>query len=223
LHEPLLAVYHANASNRPYSPGAAEAGQRALRNCALAYLTADGGMTDLAMAHYRNASNMTDSIAALSMLAHMDAPERKLALDDFYGRWHEDALVLDKWFTAQALTLLPDALTQVKTLLKHPEFSFENPNRVRSLIGAFCHSNQRHFNAADGSGYRFFADQVLKLDKINAQVASRLLTAIDQWRRYDAATQIHAREALMRIISTPGLSPNVYEIALKTLGPDSTK
>ncbi|MGK2870889.1 MAG: aminopeptidase N [Alphaproteobacteria bacterium] len=223
LHEPLLAVYHANASNRPYSPGAAEAGQRALRNCALAYLTADGGMTDLAMAHYRNASNMTDSIAALSMLAHMDGPERKLALDDFYGRWHEDALVLDKWFTAQALTLLPDALTQVKTLLKHPEFSFENPNRVRSLIGAFCHSNQRHFNAADGSGYRFFADQVLKLDKINAQVASRLLTAIDQWRRYDAATQIHAREALMRIISTPGLSPNVYEIALKTLGPDSTK
>ena len=218
LHEPLLMAYQSNASNRPYSPDANEAGQRALRNCALAYLTAGGAMTDLAMAHYRNASNMTDSIAALSILAQVDAPERRLALDDFYDRWREDALVLDKWFTVQALSPLPDTLTQVSALLQHRDFSFENPNRVRSLIGAFCHSNQRHFNAADGSGYRFFADQVLTLDKINAQVAARLLTAMDQWRRFDAPTQAHARTALTRIVNTPGLSPNVYEIGAKTLG-----
>ena len=218
LHEPLLAIYHANDSNRPYSPDAAEAGRRALRNCALAYLTAGGAMTDLAMAHYRSARNMTDSIAALSILAHADAPERMQALEDFYTRWRDDPLVLDKWFTAQALSHLPDTLAQVTALLQHPEFSFENPNRVRSLIGAFCHSNQRHFNAADGSGYRFFADQVLTLDKINAQVASRLLTAMDQWRRFDATSQVHARAALTRIVNTPGLSPNVYEIGAKTLG-----
>ena len=218
LHEPLLAIYHANDSNRPYSPDAAEAGRRALRNCALAYLTAGGAMTDLAMAHYRSARNMTDSIAALSILAHADAPERMQALEDFYTRWRDDPLVLDKWFTAQALSHLPDTLAQVTALLQHPEFSFENPNRVRSLIGAFCHSNQRHFNAAGGSGYRFFADQVLTLDKINAQVASRLLTAMDQWRRFDATSQVHARAALTRIVNTPGLSPNVYEIGAKTLG-----
>ena len=218
LREPLLAIYHANDSNRPYSPDAAEAGRRALRNCALAYLTAGGAMTDLAMAHYRSARNMTDSIAALSILAHADAPERMQALEDFYTRWRDDPLVLDKWFTAQAVSHLPDTLAQVTALLQHPEFSFENPNRVRSLIGAFCHSNQRHFNAADGSGYRFFADQVLTLDKINAQVASRLLTAMDQWRRFDATSQVHARAALTRIVNTPGLSPNVYEIGAKTLG-----
>ena len=123
--------------------------------------------------------------------------------------------------SAQALSHLPDTLAQVTALLQHPEFSFENPNRVRSLIGAFCHSNQRHFNAADGSGYRFFADQVLTLDKINAQVASRLLTAMDQWRRFDATSQVHARAALTRIVNTPGLSPNVYEIGVKTLGAEA--
>ncbi len=218
LHEPLLAIYRANDSNHPYTPDATEAGRRSLRNCALAYLTAGGAMTDLAMTHYRNAGNMTDSIAALSILAHADAPERMQALDDFYGRWRDDALVLDKWFTAQALSHLPDTLSHVTALLQHPAFSYENPNRVRALIGAFCHSNQRHFNAADGSGYRFFADQVLKLDKINAQVASRLLTAMDQWRRFDTNSQAHARTALTRIVNTPGLSPNVYEIGSKTLG-----
>ena len=218
LREPLLTAYQANASNRLYSPDAAEAGQRALRNCALAYLTADGAMTDMAMAHYRNANNMTDSIAALSILAQVDAPERQLALDDFYGRWRTDALVLDKWFTVQAVSPLPDTLTKVAALLQHRDFSFENPNRVRSLIGAFCHGNQRHFNAADGSGYRFFADQVLTLDKINAQIAARLLTAMDQWRRFDAPTRTHASAALNRIVKTPGLSPNVYEIGVKTLG-----
>ncbi|HEX4888980.1 MAG TPA: aminopeptidase N [Alphaproteobacteria bacterium] len=219
LRGPLLEIYQSNDANTPYSPDAAEAGRRSLRNCALAYL-ALGGMTDLAMAHYRNAGNMTDSMAALSVLAHLDIPERTRALDDFYGRWRGDALVLDKWFTAQALSFLPDTLTQVQALLAHPDFSFENPNRVRALIGAFCHSNQLRFNAADGSGYRFFADQVLALDKINAQVASRLLTAMDQWRRFDAPAQAHAREALTRIVSSPGLSPNVYEIAIKTLGSD---
>jgi aminopeptidase N len=223
LREPLLEIYRANDSNRPYTPDAAEAGRRSLRNCALAYLTAGGAMTDLAMTHYRNAGNMTDSIAALSILAQVNAPERALALEDFYNRWRDDALVLDKWFTAQAVSQLPDTLTQVTNLLQHPEFNFENPNRVRSLIGAFCHSNQRHFNAADGSGYRFFADQVLKLDKINAQVASRLLTAMDQWRRFDAATQTHARAALSRIVNAPGLSPNVYEICVKTLGAEQAE
>ncbi len=220
MHEQLLAVYHANASNRPYTPDAAEAGRRALRNCALGYLTAGGQMTGLAMAHYGNADNMTDSIAALSMLSHVAAPERQNALADFFDRWRDDSLVLDKWFTVQALSHLPDTLAHVAGLLKHPAFTLENPNRVRALIGAFCHSNQRHFHAADGSGYRFFTDQVLRLDKLNAQVAARLLTAIDQWRRFDEGRQAHARAALERIISTPGLSRNVYEIAVKTLGTD---
>ena len=217
LQEALHDIYRANESNLPYSPDAAEAGRRSLRNCALAYLTM-AGPAGLAVTHYLNASNMTDSMAALSVLSHLDIPDRQQALDEFYGRWRKDALVLDKWFTAQALSTLPGTLANVQKLLQHPEFSLENPNRVRALIGAFCHSNQLRFNAADGSGYRFFADQVLALDKINAQVASRLLTAMDQWRRFEPATRFHTKAALTRIVSAPGLSPNVYEIAIKTLG-----
>lgn len=220
LHDALLRAYQENASNCAYSPDAAEAGRRALRNCALGYLTAGGQRADLAWEHYRNSNNMTDSIAALSILSHSDTPQRQDALSDFYDRWQDDALVLDKWFTVQALSYLPGALTQVKALLQHPRFGYDNPNRVRALIGAFCHNNQLGFNASDGSGYRFFADQVLILDKINAQVAARLLTAMDQWRRFDAGRQAHARAALQQILATPALSHNVYEIAGKMRGTD---
>ena len=166
---------------------------------------------------------MTDAMAALSILSHMETPERAFALDDFHKKWRDDALVLDKWFSVQALSHLPDTLARVNALLSHEKFSLANPNRVRALIGAFCHSNQPYFHAADGSGYRFFTDQVLALDPINPQVAARLLTAMDQWRRFDAARQGHARAALHEIISSPGISRNVYEIAVKTLGADSTE
>lgn len=223
LKDELLGLYHANRANHPYSPDSKEAGRRALRNAALSYLALNGDMTQDVLQHYRTADNMTDAMAALSILTHMETPERAFALDDFHKKWRDDALVLDKWFSVQALSHMPDTLARVNALLSHEKFSLANPNRVRALIGAFCHSNQPYFHAADGSGYRFFTDQVLALDPINPQVAARLLTAMDQWRRFDAARQGHARAALHEIISSPGISRNVFEIAVKTLGADSTE
>ena len=220
LKDGLLEVYHANHANLPYSPDAGEAGRRALRNGALSYLALNGGMTQDVLRHYQTADNMTDAMAALSILTQMDVPERTIALADFHDKWRDDALVLDKWFSVQALSHLPDTLASVSSLLTHEKFSLSNPNRVRALIGAFCHNNQLHFHAADGSGYRFFTRQVLALDPINPQVAARLLTAMDQWRRFDTTRRDSARAALNEIISAPGLSRNVYEIAAKTLGTD---
>ncbi|HBC53157.1 MAG TPA: aminopeptidase N, partial [Alphaproteobacteria bacterium] len=157
------------------------------------------------------------AMAALGLLANLDIPERDTALADFHARWRDDPLVLDKWYMVQAQSRLPDTLDRVAKLRAAPEFEIDNPNRVRALIGAFCHGNPLHFHAPDGSGYRFFADQVLALNGINAQIAARLLTAIDQWRRYMPACQTHARAALERIVAAQGLTRDVYEIASKTL------
>ena len=110
--------------------------------------------------------------------------ERDL-LADFYQRWKGDQLVLDKWFTVQAVSKRQDTLEQVEQLTRHPDFSITNPNRVRSLVGAFCSANPVRFHRADGAGYRFLTDRVLELDRLNPQVASRMLRLMTRWRRYD--------------------------------------
>lgn len=219
LQTELEVLYHDNIVTEPYSPDPQQAGRRALRNSALGLLaTLETPATNaLVDAHYRNADNMTDAIAALALLANLAIPERDTALADFYARWRDDPLVLDKWYIVQAQSQLPDTLERVQKLRVAPEFEIDNPNRVRALIGAFCHGNPLHFHAPDGSGYRFFADQVLALNGINAQIAARLLTAIDQWRRYMPECQVHARAALERIVAAEGLTRDVYEIASKTL------
>ena len=220
LKDAFLAAYHGNASNRPYEPTPAEAGRRRLRNIALSYLgaTGDPAMVDLCVEQTRTADNMTDHMGALAVLNDLEGAARGEAMDAFYEKWKDDTLVVDKWFSLQAISTLPGTLKAVSDLLSHPAFSMRTPNKVRALIGAFCMANPLRFHAADGSGYDFLAERVRELDPLNPQVAARLVGAFGQWRRYDDYRQTRMKAALEQIVSTEGLSSDVYEIASKTLG-----
>jgi aminopeptidase N len=211
------AAYAAMRANRfEYSPSAK--GARRLRNAALGYLLASDAADApaLALRQYQEADNMTDRQGALAALASSQAPERRGALDDFYTRYRADALVLDKWFTVQALSARQDTLDEVEALARHPDFTLANPNRLRALVSAFA-SNQRAFHDPSGRGYRFLADTVLAADKLNPQTAARLVPPLGRWRRFDAARQALMRDELSRIVSTPGLSKDVLEQASKSL------
>jgi len=152
-------LFESLRTDGPFMPDAASAGRRALANAALD-LTAAGGEPEAVVwvaARYHSADNMTDRQAALRILADLDAPERGRAFDAFHRAWRHDPLMLDKWFTLQALSSLPDTLARVKALAEHEDFTLANPNRVRALAAAFAMRNPRAFHAADGGGYRFLA------------------------------------------------------------------
>ncbi len=211
-------AYHQNASNAAFTPDAESAGQRALRATALAYLVAsgEGEFADLAAEQYRTADNMTDRMAALSVLNHLDHPGRAEALADFEARFGKDTVVMDKWFGLQAMSSRGDTLARVKDLMSHPLFTMRNPNKVRSLIGAFAMANPRHFHAADGSGYAFYTDRLIELDDINPQVAARLCAPLGKWAKYDEARADLMKAALDRILAKPDISRDLYEIASKS-------
>jgi aminopeptidase N len=212
------AAYAATAANRyEYSPAAK--GARRLRTVALNYLIAAGAedAPDLALRQFDEADNMTDREGALAALVNSDAPEREGALAAFYERWREDPLVLDKWFTLQALSAREDAVEAVPKLVRHPDFTLANPNRVRSVAGAFG-ANQRAFHHRSGRGYAFLADIVLAVDRINPQVAARLMPPLGRWRRFDEARGTLMRAQLERILAAKGLSKEVFEQASKSLG-----
>jgi aminopeptidase N len=211
-------AYAANRANRyEYSPAAK--GARRLRSVALGYLMASGAddAPRLADEQFTAADNMTDRLGALSALANSEAPERQGALARFYDLYRDDALVLDKWFTVQALSTRDDALDSVEALAKHADFSLANPNRMRSLVGAFG-SNQRAFHDASGRGYRFLADMILAVDRLNPQTAAKLVPPLGRWRRFGPARQALMKAELQRIVATPGLSKDVMEQASKSLG-----
>ncbi len=219
LRPVLLDTYLTSRDPGPFSITPQAMGRRSLKNLCLGYLMAEDTLESrtLCSAQLEEAGNMTDAIAALSLLADCDCPERRPALDTFYGKWRDDPLVLDKWFTIQATSQLPGTLTEVQELLDHPAFSIRNPNRVRSVVGAFSHGNPVRFHAGDGAGYAFLADQVLHLDPLNPQVAARLLGALSRWRRYDSRRQNLMRDQLKRVAETAHLSKDVYEVASKSL------
>jgi aminopeptidase N len=226
LDADLLAVYERNggASPEAHDLSPAAMGRRALKNLCLGYLMAGQSETarGLTLAQYRGGGNMTDAIAALRLLVDDgDAPGRDVvardALDSFYDRWSGDALVLDKWFSIQAMSRHPETLQRVSALLGHPAYDSGNPNRVRSLVAVFCTANPVRFHGGDGAGYRFLGDRVLELDPHNPQIASRLLQALARWRRYDPARQGLMRGELERILAAPGLSPDAFEVASKCL------
>jgi aminopeptidase N len=219
LRAELRSAYEAHAGSGPYSPDAAAAGGRALRNTCLGYLTEldDAEARGLAMRQFELADNMTDSVAALTALAQLDCPERRSALAQFYERWKQEALVMDKWLSVQATSRLPGALAEVRALMNHPAFDLRNPNKVRALISSFCHGNPVRFHAADGSGYEFCADNVVALDALNPQVAARLARAFDRWKKFDAGRQAHARAALERIRALPTLSKDTLEVVTRAL------
>ncbi len=206
-------------SEQPYSPDDGRSGARRLANLCLAYLTSNGGQVEIALCHeqYRRADNMTDSIGALSPLVSCDCPERRIALDDFYRRWQGERLVVDKWFSLQARSTLAGTLIELQTLLEHPAFELTNPNRLRSLVGVFSQGNQVRFHEPDGSGYRFLADQLLRLIPVNPQVSARLLAPLTTWRRFEEGLSILMQQQLQRILAVPNLPRDVYEVVTKSL------
>jgi aminopeptidase N len=219
LNAALTATYEGLAHTGPYSPDAVSAGRRLLKNVCLDLLAAtqEGHAIRLAATQYQAADNMTDRMAALGTLSLHDGPERKAAFDDFYQRYSDDPLIIDKWFSLQAMTPDPATLDRVRALTKHAAFSMANPNRVRSLIGAFAQSNPTQFNRPDGAGYEFMADRILELDPNNPQVASRMTTAFKSWRILEGGRRARAKAALQRIAGTPNLSRDVHDIAQRAL------
>ena len=215
----LFDHYRRLSESRPYSPDAASAGRRALRNICLDLLVATRrpDAVSLAARQYQAADNMTDRMAALSTLSLCDVPERAATLDDFYARYADDPLIVDKWFTLQATIPEPATLDRVKALTGHRAFSFANPNRVRALIHAFALANQREFNRADGAGYDFVADTVLALDRKNPQLAAKLLAAMKSWRVLEPGRRAMAEKALQQVAAAPSRSPDVADIVQRAL------
>ncbi|MCB1777897.1 MAG: DUF3458 domain-containing protein, partial [Candidatus Competibacteraceae bacterium] len=222
LRAPLLSAYEALCACGvgDYRIDAAAIGQRALKNVCLDYLMQldEPELRTRCLEQFHTASNMTDQLGALTPLVNSAGPEQHEALTAFYHRWRNEPLVVDKWLTLQATSRQPGALDRVRQLMTHEAFNLRNPNKVRALIGAFCQANPIHFHAADGSGYTFLADQVLALNTFNPQIAARLMGALTRWRHYDPVCQGGMRHALERVLAMPELSPDVYEIAAKSLG-----
>jgi aminopeptidase N len=219
LAGPLFDHYRRLSERGPYRPDAASAGRRMLRNTCLDLLAATRRpeTISLAIRQYQAADNMTDRMAALSALSLCDVPERAAALDDFYARYADDPLIVDKWLTLQATIPEPATLDRVKALTSHRAFSFANPNRVRALIHAFALANQKEFNRADGAGYQFIVDTVLALDPKNPQLAARLVSALKNWRMLEPVRRERAEVALRRVATAPSLSPDVDDIVRRAL------
>jgi aminopeptidase N len=201
-----------------YDKSPASIARRSLKNTCLSYLLETSSGEALAEAQLAASDNMTDTLAALNGLVRAGAPSAAAALSAFETRWKDDALVMDKWFAIQASRPGEKTIEVVRTLMEHPAFSITNPNKVRSLIGTFSMANPTGFHAADGSAYRFHADRVIELDSLNPQVASRMVSAFNQWKRYDQDRQALMKIELERIAAMDGLSPGVYEIISKALG-----
>ncbi|CAI0704454.1 aminopeptidase N [Serratia entomophila] len=214
-----LAVYHANKTEG-YRVEHGDIAKRALRNVCLGYLAfgEDVALADkLVSEQYRQADNMTDSLAALSAAVAAQLPCRDALLAAFDERWHQDGLVMDKWFVLQGASPAADVLAKVRELLKHRSFSLGNPNRTRSLIGGFASGNPAAFHAADGSGYQFLAEILSDLNQRNPQIAARLIEPLIRLKRYDAGRQALMRKALEQLKGLENLSGDLYEKISKAL------
>lgn len=223
LKNSFAKIYKAlNLPNTPYSPDAKSAGQRALKNFCLQMivLTGDEQMEHLAFTQFKNANNMTDRSAALSILVNQESKYAKPALEEFYLRYQHDDLVIDKWFAIQSTRqpgLNTKVIDDVLKLKQHPAFHINNPNRARSLIHAFCMNNPANFHAKDGSGYDLWINSVIELNKINPQVAARLARALDRWRKFSKANKELMHLALQKVAQEKDLSPDVQEVISKAL------
>ena len=213
-------LYEGNAAQGPYQPDALGMARRGLNNLALSYLTHSGArdVDQLLQAHLDAADNLTDRLAALRQIADRPAyPNRVEVLDGFYQRWQQESLVVNQWFGIQASALCTD-VAAVRKLEDHPGFDPNNPNKLRSLYGAFARQNSRNFHAADGAGYEFLTDVIAGLEAKNPQMAARLLTPLTQWRKFDVARQQLMKAGLERLEAKAGLSKDVFEVVSKSLG-----
>ncbi|MDA8134487.1 MAG: aminopeptidase N [Desulfobacteraceae bacterium] len=198
----------------PFSISHGAMADRSLKNLSLSYLGSlkEQETTRLVRDHFASAKNMTDEIAAFKILADIDPDTKANAVEQFYAKWQHDKLVLDKWFMVQAGSSLPDTLDRVKALVDHPDFSMKNPNKVRALVHLFAMQNHIRFHGMDGAGYRFISDQIIGLDQINHQIAARLASCFNHWKKYDGVRKNLMKKELERIMNIKSLSKNVYEI-----------
>lgn len=218
LEQQFIALYHHFLDSKPYEYNTESMGKRSIKNTALNYLmlTAKGIYADLAYEQFKASDNMTDVMGALTALNNYTGEQRNKVLLEFYKKWRDQPLVVNKWFALQASSQLPDTLTQVKQLLKHPAFSINNPNNVYNLIGVFT-GNNIHFHAKDGSGYEFVADQVIAIDPNNPQVAARMVEPLTRWQNFDVKRQDLMQNQLKRIKQNTKISNDVYELVVKSL------
>ncbi len=222
LQEQFATVYDSLTHSGEFSADSKSMAQRALRNSALTYLVRAGSeqWLDRCFEQFQQANNMSDQLSALRALAFNSSEKghalAEQALNDFYQQWQHEALVVDQWFATQALRPQKNALENVKNLMSHEAFSIKNPNKVRSLIGAFCGQNHVNFHRLDGSGYEFLADQVIELDRLNPQIAARLLTPLTRWKKYSSERQALMQAQLQRIKTTGDLSKDVFEVVEKS-------
>ncbi|WP_296277732.1 aminopeptidase N [Pseudomonas sp. UBA7530] len=223
LFAPLWARYQTNreaSKTTPYVAEAAHFARRSLQNIALSYLMLSEKTEVLAACvdQFENADNMTERLAALAVLVNSPfQEEQSKALAMFADFFKDNPLVMDQWFSVQAGCPLPGGLERVHALMQHETFTLKNPNKVRALIGAFANQNLINFHRADGAGYRFLADQVITLNALNPQIASRLLAPLTRWRKYGAARQALMKAELERILASGELSSDVYEVVSKSL------
>jgi aminopeptidase N len=222
LRESFSKIYLANQSEEEFSADASSVARRTLKNLALSYLvrTADDDWLQSCKVQFESATNMTDQLSALRSLTGSGSETASLlkgdALDDFYRQWKHEPLVVDQWFAMQATNQLPGSLDRVNALLTHEDFNIRNPNKVRSLIGAFCGQNHIGFHDSSGSGYKFLADKVLELDKLNPQIAARLLTPLTRWKNFDEKRTAMMIAELNRIKADTSLSKDVFEVVEKS-------
>ena len=206
-----------------FSPDAAGAGRRALRNAALDLLAANprSEIGQLAAGHYEAAANMTDAMGGLSALMQIGGEPYETALRDFFDKWKAEPLVIDKWFALQARDPDESALGRVMGLTAHPAFEAKNPNRLRALVSTFANFNPARFHDPSGAGYRFLADQILAVDGFNPMTAARLVDPLGGWRRYRPDLGALMKAELQRILAAPDLSKNVYELVSRALDEDA--
>lgn len=220
LKDQLHAIYRELSTNEAYDPGPEQAGKRSLRNAALSLLVA-GGEYALAEEQAETAQNMTDEAAATAAIAMSEAPSRERLLQRFYMKWRSDTLVANKWLAWRAMAPADRALDEVRALLAHEAFDIKTPNKVRALIGVFANQNLSGFHRADGYGYDFLAEQMLAIDKLNPQLAARLTTALESWRKLEPARRRGAEAALRKIAERSDLSANLFEMASRLLADDN--
>ncbi len=217
LRQPLLGAYERFRADGPWQASAAAIARRAFRNGLLGLLGAlpDAEVESLLREQYARADNMTDQFAALRAAVHGGYACADDLLARFHAQWQHEALVVDQWFSVQVTSPAIDALARARALLAHPQFELTNPNRVRALTGAFAGGNPAQFHRTDGAGYRFLAEQVIALDRVNPQVAARMAGQFSRWLRYDGVRQARAAEAMEQILACTPLSPNLYEVVHK--------
>jgi aminopeptidase N len=211
--EKILAVYNANSESGAYSVSPDAMAKRSLKNTMLGYLDD----ASLAKSQYETATNMTDRVAAMAVLKDHEGAEKDAVFTDFHERFKAYPLVIDKWFSLQATAVNDNIIANVKRLSSHADFTLLNPNRARSLYGAFAMNNPVGFHRADGSGYVLLKEAVTQLNSKNPQIAARLLTPLREWKRYTPDRQEKMKSVLEDISKIEKISPDVFEIVSKSL------